>query len=77
MLSMQMSILALNICPIFWFGLIEMLGDRSRIRKVAIVENGETTLPKALVKMAVGLPNVLFAAFFAFSEIAKVFGFTV
>ena len=54
-----------------------MLGDRSRIRKVAIVENGETTLPKALVEMALGLPNVLFAAFFAFSEIAKVFGFTV
>ena len=77
MLSMQMSILALNICPIFRFGLIEMLGDRSRIRKVAIVENGETTLPKALVEMALGLPNVLFAAFFAFSEIAKVFGFTV
>ena len=74
---MQMSILALNICPIFRFGLIEMLGDRSRIRKVAIVENGETTLPKALVEMALGLPNVLFAAFFAFSEIAKVFGFTV
>ena len=69
MLSMQMSILALNICPIFRFGLIEMLGDRSRIRKVAIVENGETTLPKALVEMALGLPNVLFAAFFAFNEI--------
>ena len=77
MLSMQMSILALNICPIFQFGLIEMLGDRSRIRKVAIVENGETTLPKALVEMALGLPNVLFAAFFAFIEIDKVFGFTV
>ena len=26
-------------------------------------------LPKALVEMALGLPNVLFAAFFAFSEI--------
>ena len=77
MLSMQMSMLALNICPIFRFGLIKMFGDRSRIRKVAIVENGETMLPKALVEMAVGLPNVLFAAFFAFSEIAKVFGFTV
>ena len=74
---MQMSILALNICPIFRFGLIKMLGDRSRIRKVAIVENGETMLPKALVEMALGLPNVLFAAFFAFSEIAKVFRFTV
>ena len=77
MLSMQMSMLALNICPIFRFGLIKMFGDRSRIRKVAIVENGETMLPKAMVEMALGLLNVLFAAFFAFSEIAKVFGFTV
>ena len=72
-----MSMLALNICPIFRFGLIKMFGDRSRIRKVAIVENGETMLPKAMVEMALGLLNVLFAAFFAFSEIAKVFGFTV
>ena len=29
-------------------------------------------LPKALVKMGLGLPSVLFAAFFAFSEIDKV-----
>ena len=34
-----------------------------------MVENGAAMIPKALVKMAVGLPNVLFAAFFAFSEI--------
>ena len=34
-------------------------------------------LPKALVEMALGLPNVLFTAFFAFNEIDKVFGFTV
>ena len=47
-----------------------MFRDRSRIRKVAIVEDGATTLPKALVEMAFGLSNVLFAAFFfAFNEI--------
>ena len=46
-------------------GLIKMLGDRNKIRKVAIVENGAAMLPKALVEMAlIGLPNVLFAAFF-------------
>ena len=50
-------------------GLIKMFGDRSRIRKVAIVENGAAMLPKALVEMALGLPNVLFAAFFSFNEI--------
>ena len=44
-------------------GLIKMFGDRSRIRKVAIVENGATMLPKALVEMALVLPDVLFAAF--------------
>ena len=49
--------------------MIKMFGDRSRIRKVAIVENGAATLPKALVEIALGLPNVLFAAFFAFNEI--------
>ena len=54
-----------------------MFGDRKRIEKVAIVENGEAMLPKELVEMALGLPNVLFAAFFAFIEIDKVFGFTV
>ena len=58
-------------------GLIKMFGDRSRIRKVAIVENGAAMLPKALVDKALGLPNVLFAAFFGFNEIDKVFGFTV
>ena len=33
-------------------GLIKMFGDRSRIRKVAIVEKGAATLPKVLVEMA-------------------------
>ena len=42
-----------------------MLGDRSRIRKVAIVEDGGAMLPKEFMEMALGLPNVLFAAFFA------------
>ena len=46
-------------------------------RKVPTVENGAAMIPKALVEMALGFPNVLFAAFFAFSEIDKVFGFTV
>ena len=50
-------------------GLIKMFGDRSRIRKVAIVENGAAMLPKALMEMALGLPNVLFAEFFSFNEI--------
>ena len=54
-----------------------MFGDGSRIRKVAVVENGVAMLHKALVEMALGLPNVLFAAFFAFNEIDKVFAFTV
>ena len=35
---------------------------------MAIVENGAAILPKALVEMALGLRNVLFAAFFAFNE---------
>ena len=51
-------------------GLIKIFGDRSRIRKRAIVENGAAILPKALVKMLLGL-NVLFAAVFAFNEIDK------
>ena len=55
--------------------MIKMFGDRSRIRKRAIVENGAAILPKALVKMALCLTNVLFAAFFAFNEIDKDFGF--
>ena len=50
-------------------GLIKMFGDGSRIRKVAIVENGAAMLPKALMEMALGLPNVLFAKFFSFNEI--------
>ena len=50
-------------------GLIKMFVDRSRIRKVAIVENGASMLPKALMEMALGLPNVLFAAFFSFNQI--------
>ena len=54
--------------------MIKMFGDRSRIGKRAIVENGAAILPKALVKMALGL-NVLFAAFFAFNEIDDDFGF--
>ena len=58
-------------------GLIKMFGDRSRIRKVAIVGNGAGMLPKALVEMSLGLPNVLFAPFFAFNEIDKVFRFIV
>ena len=52
-------------------GLIIMFGDRSRIRKVAIVENGAAMLPKALVEMALGLPNVLLTALFAFNEIYR------
>ena len=58
-------------------GLIKMLGARSRIRKVAIVANGEAMLPKALVEIAPGFPNVLFAPFFDLNEIDKVFAFTV
>ena len=44
---------------------------------MAIVENGAAMLPKALVEMALGLPNVLFPAFFTFNEINEVFRFTV
>ena len=33
-----------------------MFGDGSRIRKVAIVENGAATLHKAFMEMALGLP---------------------
>ena len=45
-------------------GLIKMFGNRSRIRKVAIVENEAAMLdPKALVEIRRGLPNVLFAHF--------------
>ena len=55
--------------------MIKIFGDRSRIRKRALVENRAVMLPKALVKMVLGL-NVLFAAFFAFNEIDKDFGFS-
>ena len=59
-------------------GSIKMFVDRSRIRKVAIVEKGAAMLPKASVEMALGLPNVLFAAFFAsVKEIDKVCVFKV
>ena len=34
-------------------------------------------IPKELVEMALGLPNVLFAAFLVFIEIDKVFGFII
>ena len=44
---------------------------------MAIVEDGIAMFPKAFVEMALGLPHVLFAAFFAFNEVDKVFGFTV
>ena len=39
-----------------------MFRDRSRISKVAIVEDGAAMLPKTFEEMALGLPNVLFAA---------------
>ena len=48
-----------------------MFGDRSRIRKVAIIENGAAMLPRALVEMALGLLSVLLAALFAFNEIYR------
>ena len=48
-----------------------MFGDRSRIRKVAIIENGAAVLPRALVEMALGLSSVLLAALFAFNEIYR------
>ena len=38
-------------------GLIKMFGDGSRIRKVAIVENGAAMLPKALMEMAAWSPQ--------------------
>ena len=45
-----------------------MLGERSRIRKVAIVENAAPMLPRASMEMALGLPNVLlFAMYFLHS----------
>ena len=50
-----------------------MFGDRSRAK----AQNGASMLPKALVEMALGLPNVLFAAFFTFDEVDEVLGFTI
>ena len=46
-----------------------MFRDRGRIRKVAIVEDGATMFPKTFVGMTLGLPNVLFAAFFTFNKV--------
>ena len=43
-----------------------MLRERSRISKVAIVKDGAAMLPNTFVEMALGLSNVLTAAFFAF-----------
>ena len=43
-----------------------MLRDRSRISKVAIVKDGAAMLPNTFVEMALGLSNVLTAAFFVF-----------
>ena len=57
--------------------MIKMFKDRSRIRKVAIFEDGAAILPKTFVEMALGFPNVLFAAFFTFNKVSKVFGFRV
>ena len=37
-----------------------MFGDRSRIKKVAIVENGVAMLSKAFVEMALGLALISF-----------------
>ena len=51
-------------------GLINMFRDRSGIRKMAIVEDGAVIIPKTFVEMALGLPNVLFAAFFTSNEVS-------
>ena len=47
-----------------------MSRDRNGIRRVALVKDGAAMLPKAFVKMAIGLPNVLFAEYFTFAEIS-------
>ena len=36
---------------------------------MAIVENGAAMLSEAFVEMALGLPNALFAVYFAFNEV--------
>ena len=43
-----------------------MLRERSRISKVAIVKDGAAMLPNTFVEMALGLSNVLTAAFSVF-----------
>ena len=47
-----------------------MFGDGSRIRKVAIVENGAATLHKAFMEMAFGLPYEPFLLHF-FAELTR------
>ena len=49
---------------------VKMFGDRSGIRRVALVKDGAAMLPEAFVKMAIGLPNVLFAEYFTFAELS-------
>ena len=52
-----------------------MLRDRSRISKVAIVtEDGAAMLPNTFVEMALGLSNVLTAAFFVFLRFLPAIG---
>ena len=50
---------------------VKMFRDRSGIRKVALVKDGAAMLPEASVKMAIGLPNVLFAEYFTFAELYR------
>ena len=52
--------------------MIKMFGDRSRIRKVAIVEDKAAMLPKVFVEMVLGRPNVLFATFFTVNMVNEV-----
>jgi len=44
---------------------------------VAIVKDGAAMLPKTFMEIVLGLPNALFAAFFTFNKVNKIFGFTV
>ena len=50
---------------------VKMFRNRSGIRKVALVKDGAAMLPEASVKMAIGLPNVLFAEYFTFAELYR------
>ena len=50
--------------------MINMFRDRSGIRKVAMVEDGAAMIPNTFVEMALGLPTVLFAAFFTSNEVS-------